>query len=69
MSNRESLLTPSEIETTITYNYEKLLNARERGEKELESLFESRMNRSLDEYQDCLQFGSVALSDVEVGCE
>lgn len=63
--SRESLLTPSEIETTITYNYEKLLNARERGEKELES----RMNRSLDEYRDCLQFGSVALSDVEVGCE
>ena len=68
--SRESLLTPTELEQTITYNYQRLVEARQKPDnQELEKLFESSMNRSLDEYADCLQFGSVALSDVEVGCE
>jgi hypothetical protein len=60
-----SLLTPTELEQTITYNYEKLLEARAKPDNtELEELFESRMNRSLEDYGDFLMnVGKVALHE------
>ena len=46
----EHLLSFTELERTITYNLERLQDARVRKEDELSGIFESRINRALDEY-------------------
>lgn len=64
MSYDKPLLTMSELETTITYNLEKLEDARVRKEDELCAIFENRMNSALDDYQDVLySIGKVAVCE------
>lgn len=56
------LLSPLELEATITYNYEKLVDARTKPDNhELEDLFEARMNRALDDNAEVMvHIGKVA---------
>ena len=60
----EHLLSFTELEQTITYNLERLQDARVRKEDELSGIFESRMNRALDDYGHLIiQAGKVALNE------
>lgn len=47
------------IKKEILNNFQKMICARQRGEVELEELFEYRMNGALTEYGDLIKYGGV----------
>jgi hypothetical protein len=57
------IITPTDLEHTITSNYAQLQAARDHDEKDLVKLFEHRMNRALDEYGDFMRFAGAAAMD------
>lgn len=63
----EHLLTPDELEETITHNFQELERVRAKpNNEELERLFEHRMNSALDELSD---FYAIARNTGEVALQ